>query len=366
MRMRTALLLMAAALAAIGAREGDARAAGDEGDGETFESIARGAQPASDVGVIVGALVDRCTEEKRSLDRARCQATLAYLRRTLPEHAFSIAAHDPAAILVSPYDEAIKGYRISLTGCIACTSPIRVGRTPDPVFVTLRKPAEPKSAGAKSPALSPAAAAAAAGLPAAFEIASVPLGFASQDEARRWLSQVRPHLRAELIFKAAASEWRLRSDRGYALELVAGRIVDACTGAVVVSSPPSTGLGARSVPSPDGDGCQSAGAAAGSDDTSDDDEDKPLPTELSRTVIAEAMGRVRGQVFACFERFHVPGAAPLTYEVAGNGSVQSVRLGGALGGTPTGDCIVDAAHGAHFPRFDGPIQTFTYPFFLRR
>src|SRR5882724_5307047 len=123
MRMRTALLLMAAALAAIGARAGDARAAGDEGenaaeksagDGEIFESIARGAEAAADVGVIVGALVDRCADEKRSLDRARCQATLAYLRRTLPERAFSITARDPAAILVSSYDEALKGYRISL------------------------------------------------------------------------------------------------------------------------------------------------------------------------------------------------------------------------------------------------------------
>ncbi len=389
MQMRIAVVWLAAVLAATGARAGDARAAGDDdgdkaapkgdgaGDGtpETFETLAKDAQPAGDVGALLGALVDRCTDEKRALDRARCQATLAYLRRTLPEHPFTIAARDPAAISVSPYDEALKGYRISLTGCIACASPIRVGRSPDPVFVTLKKPGEAKPGGGGK---ATATAADTESLSAAVEIAWLRLGFPSQGEARRWLDEVRPHLRAELVFNATASEWRFRSTRGYALGLVAARIVDACTGAIILSSPPSTGLGQRAPASPDSDDCTSAarvaakaeagtpGAPAPADDSDDDDEDKPLPTELSRSVVAVAMGRIRAQVFACFERFHVPGAAPLTFEVAGNGSVQSVRLAGALSGTPTGDCIVEAAHGARFPRFDGPIQTFTYPFFLRR
>jgi hypothetical protein len=385
--VRTALLWLAAALAATGARAGDARAAGDDDDkapakadgaaaaeGETFEALAKDAQPAADVGALLGALTDRCADEKRALDRARCQATLAYLRKTLPEHAFTIAARDPAAIAVSDYDAALKGYRISLTGCIACASPIRAGRSPEPVFVTLKKPAEGKPGGGKAGA----PAAGAESLAAAVEIATLPLGFPSKAEAQHWLAEVRPHLRAELVFNATASEWKFRSTRGYALGLVAGRIVDACTGAIILSSPPSTGLGQRTTPSPDSDDCTSAarvaarteagkpGAPAPPDDSDDDDEDRPLPTELTRAVIAQSMGRIRGQVFACFERFRVPGAAPLTYEVAGNGTVQSVKLGGALGGTPSGDCILEAAHGARFPRFDGPVQTFTYPFFLRR
>jgi len=384
--MRTAHLWLAAALAAAGARAGDARAADDgrderaasddvkvpaAGSGETFELLAKDARPAADVGVLLGALVDRCADEKRALDRARCQATLAYLRKTLPEHPFATTARDPAAISVSPYDGALKGYRISLTACIACTSPARVGRSPEPVFVTLKKPGEAKPGSGKAGA----PAAGAESLAAAVEIMSLPLGFPSQAEAQRWLAEVRPHLRAELVFNATASEWKFRSARGYALGLVAARIVDACTGAVVLSSPPSTGLAPRAAP--DDQDCTTAArvaakAEAGTpgapppDDSDEDDEDKPLPAELTRTVIAHSMGRIRGQVFACFERFRVPGAAPLTYEVAGNGTVQSVKLGGALAGTPTGDCIVEAAHAARFPRFDGPVQTFSYPFFLRR
>ena len=381
--MRTALLWLAAALAAAGARAGDARAAGGDddnapgkaegaaGDGETFEALAKDAQPAADVGALLGALTDRCADEKRALDRARCQATLAYLRKTLPEHPFAITARDPAAISVSAYDGSLKGYRIGLSACVACGSAIRVGRSPEPVFVTLKKPGEAKPGSGKAGA----PAAGAESLAAAVEIMSLPLGFPSQAEAQRWLTEVRPHLRAELVFNATASEWKFRSARGYALGLVAARIVDACTGAVVLSSPPSTGLAPRAAP--DDQDCTTAArvaakAEAGTpgapppDDSDEDDEDKPLPAELTRTVIAHSMGRIRGQVFACFERFRVPGAAPLTYEVAGNGTVQSVKLGGALAGTPSGDCITEAARAARFPRFDGPVQTFTYPFFLRR
>ena len=379
--MRPALLWLAAALTATSAWAGDARAAGDDDDkaaadkpaeeSAIFELVAKDAEPVGDVGTLLGALTDRCPDEKRALDRARCQATLAYLRRTLPERTFSFVARDPAAIAASAYDRTFKGYRITLNACIACTSPIRVGRSPDSVFVTLKKPAEPKPGGKST-----ASTAGAESLAATVEIASLPLGFPSADEAQHWLAEVRPHLRAEMVFKAPAVDWHFRGDRGYALTLVGGRIVDACTGAVVLSSPPSTGLAARSAA--DSEDCMSGarvaakaeaatpGAPAAPDDDEDNEEDHPLPTELSRTVIAQSMGRIRGQVFACFERLHVPGAAPLTYEIAGNGSVQSVKLAGALAGTPTGDCIVEAARGARFPRFDGPVQTFTYPFFLRR
>jgi hypothetical protein len=379
--MRSALLWLAAALAATGGWAGEARAAGDADDktvadqpaddSAIFELVAKDAEPAGDVGTLLGALTDRCVDEKRSLDRARCQATLAYLRRSLPERTFSTVSRDAAAILVSDYDRAFKGYRITLTACLACAKPIRAGRSPDPVYVTLKKPVEPKPGGKSG-----TSAAGAESLAATVEIASLPLGFPSAAEAQHWLADVRPHLRAEMVFKAPASDWRFRGDRGYALSLVGARIVDVCTGAVVLSSPPSTGLAARSAP--DSEDCTSGarvaakaeagtpGAPAPPDDDDDNDEDHPLPSELTRTVIAQSMGRIRAQVFACFERFHVPGAAPLTYEVAGNGSVQSVKLGGALAGTPTGICIVEAARAARFPRFDGPIQTFTYPFFLRR
>ena len=398
MRLPTALVLLSAAGAAAGfGWTPGARAAGAEADrrtapphkpadtaeekeGETgaepaaeaaptFEALAAPARAIGEVGILLAPQIEKCLDDKREreIERARCRAITSYLRRTLPGKTFSIAADDPAAISVSAYDPAIKGYRLALSACVACSNPIRVGRSEDPVFVTLKKPAD---AGKGSDSLA-----------SAVEIASVTLPFATEGEAQAWLRDVRPHLRAELVFTPAASEWRFNAARGYAMSLVAGRIVDRCSGTVVLSSPPSTGLADRAsaVAAAASDGCPAGprapltgvGAAtsgssqsAAADD--DDDAEEHLPSELTRPVIAEAMGKIRAQVFACYERFRIPGSVPLTYEVAGNGSVQSVKLTGSLNGTPTGDCVVEAARAATFPRFDGPVQTFTYPFFLRR
>ena len=78
------------------------------------------------------------------------------------------------------------------------------------------------------------------------------------------------------------------------------------------------------------------------------------------------MSRIRPQVFACYEKFKEPGNAELTYVVAGNGMVQSIRMGGSFDGTPTGYCVLDAGKNAHFPPFKAARQQFSYPFFLRR
>jgi hypothetical protein len=399
MRRRSALVVLGAALAAASARADDRpagagaeKAGGDETAAEapaTFETLAAPARPIGDVGLLLAPLVDKCADDRRDreIDRVRCRASTSYLKRILPTRTFSVASDDPAAISLSEYNDSIKGYRLALSACVACTNPLHVRSSSEPVFITLKKPAE-ASKGAADPKAEES-------LAAAVEIAAVNLPFSSASEAQAWSRDVRPHLRAELVFSPAAAEWRFHAARGYAFTLVAARIVDRCTGAVVLSSPPSTALADRASaiataagdercpgtprmttptpagatgpqpqpPRPTAQEQEQAQAPASEDD---EDGDEHLPGELSRGVIAEAMGKIRSQIFACYERFRVPGSAPLTYEVAGNGTIQSIKLGGTLNGTPTGDCVLEAARGARFSRFDGPMQTFTYPFFLRR
>jgi len=90
-----------------------------------------------------------------------------------------------------------------------------------------------------------------------------------------------------------------------------------------------------------------------------------LPGQLTKTAIADAMSRIRPSVFACYRKFLVAGTLELTYDVAGNGTVQSVQVGPAFAGTPTGMCAVEAGKDAHFSPFQLERQKFTYPFFLR-
>jgi hypothetical protein len=312
---------------------------------ETYESLAKGATRTHDVATLLGPFIDRCDAEKSLVERARCRTTQAYLRAALPSRTFSTPADDPAVISVSEYDAGIKGYHVSLAGCIACTKPVVVGRARERRFITLREPLKDAES-----------------LPKAVEVSKNTLGFDSLVDAKKWLTGVRPLLRAEFLFQPADAEWSFGPSRGYALKLVGSRIFNRCTGEVLVSKPPSTGLAELPTGARGDEACLGGGAAA---DASEGD-DLKLPEELPREAIANAMTLIRPQVFACYEKFKEPGTAELSYIVAGNGMVQSIRVGGSFDGTPTGECVLDAGKNAHFPRFQAPRQQFTYPFFLRR
>jgi hypothetical protein len=313
---------------------------------QTYEDLARNATRTHDVPTLLGAFIDRCDTEKRELERARCRTTQAYLREVLPARIFSTSVDDPAAVSVSEYDAGVRGYRISLAGCIACTKPVVVGRARERRFITLREPQKEAES-----------------LPKAVEVSQSALGFDSLPDARRWLEKVRPFLRAEFLFQPADAEWSFGPSRGYALKLVGGRVFNRCTGQVLASKPPSTGMAELPTGSREDEAClQGAGDAR----AQGRDDDLSLPQELGRDAIADSMSRIRPQVFSCFEKFKEPGTAELTYVVAGNGMVQSIRVGGSFDGTPTGDCVLDAGKNAHFPPFKAARQQFTYPFFLRR
>jgi hypothetical protein len=331
-----------------------ARAAGDQAPAPekaaapaaTFEALAQGATRTRDVATLLGAFVDKCDGEKRELERARCRATQAYLREVLPQRTFSTPADDPAVISVSDYDAGIKGYHVALAGCVACSKPVAVGRTRERRFITLREPQKDAET-----------------LPAAVEISRNVLGFDSLPEAKKWLEKVRPFLRAEFLFQPADSEWSFGPSRGYALKLVGGRIFNRCTGEVLVSKPPSTSLAELPVGSREDETCLKGGEADARAPGGDDA--LKLPEELARDAISDAMSAIRPQVFACYQKFKTAGTAQLTYIVAGNGMVQSIRVGGDFDGTPTGECVLEAGKNARFRRFKAARQQFSYPFFLR-
>jgi hypothetical protein len=312
----------------------------------TYEALAQGATRTRDVATLLGPFIDRCDAEKRDLERARCHASQTYLREVLPGRTFSTPADDPATISVSDYDASIKGYHVAFAGCVACTKPVVVGRARERRFITLREPAKDAET-----------------LPAAVEISRNAIGFESLFDAKRWLERARPFLRAEFLFQPADNEWSFGPSRGYALKLVGGRVFNRCTGDVLVSKPPSTGLAELPVGSREDEACLKGGDDAERVDASDT---LKLPAELPRDAIADAMTAIRPQVFACFQKFKTPGTAELTYVVAGNGMVQSIRVGGSFDGTPTGECVLEAGKNAHFRRFKAARQQFTYPFFLRQ
>jgi hypothetical protein len=358
-RFLARLACVAAVAAVSGALGGHALAAGDSAPPATpkadnappasYEALAKGATRTRDVATLLGVFVDRCDTEKRDLERARCRTTQAYLKGVLPSRTFVTPGDDAAAVLVSEYDASVKGYHVSLAGCIACTKPVIVGRARERRFITLREPQKDAESLSK-----------------AVEVSRSTLGFDNLVEARKWLDRVKPFLRAEFLFQPADSEWSFGPSRGYALKFVGGRVFNRCTGEVLASKPPSVGIADLPTGSREDAACLDAGVGGTAREGQGRGDEAKLPDELSRAAIADAMTRIRPQVFACFEKFKTPGTAQLSYVIAGNGMVQSIRVGGSFDGTPTGECVLDAGKNARFPRFKAASQQFSYPFFLRR
>lgn len=311
-----------------------------------FESLVRSAEPMADLGTLLTPFAGKCDGEKRDLDRIRCRMARAYLRKAIPRQAFWAVGDDPAAIVVSEYDASIKGYHLSVAGCLACTRPITVGRLKEKRLVTLKAPDKQAES-----------------LRAAVEITRNSVGFDSLGEAKTWLDQSRPDLRAQFVFKAADKEWTLGNSQGYALALLGLRVFNRCTGEILISRPPSTDV--ADVPGI-GEGCnrRDARGATGADKAGAASTE--VPAALAKNEISQAMEAIRPQVFACFEKFKVPGVAQFDFVVAGNGSLVNVRLNGGFSGTPTGACAIEAARNAHFPAFSREREQFSYPFFLRQ
>ncbi|HEY7372714.1 MAG TPA: hypothetical protein VIF57_11180 [Polyangia bacterium] len=317
----------------------------------SFEALGHGAVRTRDIETLLSSIVERCDSEKRDLDRVRCQATTAYLRRTLPAKTFAFTSDEPGVVAVSDYDAAVKGYHVALAGCVACSKPVTIGKAKEPRFVTLKVP----EAGADS-------------LAKAVALSHNTFGFDSLAEAKRWLEAERPFLRAEFLFQPqiVGDVWTFGAGRGVSLKLVGARVYNRCTGDVLVSKPPSTAMADRPGPAHEDPACAARASAA---EAAAPPPPPPLadrPSQLSQALIADAMAKIRPQVFACYQQFKVPGMVELAFVVAGNGTVQSVTVSAAWRGTPTGACVKEAAKDAHFAPFQLDEQKFTYPFFLRQ
>ena len=201
--------------------------------GASFETLGQGAVKTRDIATLLSPFVERCDSETRDIDRARCQATTAYLRHTLPRRTFAFTTDEPGVVAVSEYDASVKGYHVALAGCVACSNPITIGKAKEPRLITLKVPDKDADSLMKAVSLS-----------------RNTFGFDSLADAKRWADAERPFLRAEFLFQPqiVGDVWTYGSNRGVALKLVGARVYNRCTGDVLVSKPPSTGSAER--PSP--------------------------------------------------------------------------------------------------------------------
>src|SRR5262249_17263470 len=91
-------------------------------------------------------------------------------------------------------------------------------------------------------------------------------------------------------------------------------------------------------------------------------DDGSLPEAPTREGITAAMGKIKGRVQACYEKFQQTGIATVEVSIAKTGKVQSATTSGKFADTDTGNCVAAAVKAANFPRFKGPTLKIDYPF----
>lgn len=312
--------------------------------GDSFEALVANASGTVDLPTLVHPFVDDCKEGRRELDRARCRSTASYLKRTLHERAFVAVVTDPDVVSLSAYDARVKGFRLTLAGCLACKEPVVAGGGAgrgDQRFVTLVEP----TAGGES-------------LMESVEIARASVAFDGVAQSQAWLKDVKPHLRAEFVFAPADKPWTVGPSRGFAFKLLGARVFNHCTGEVVYSKPPSSGPAEKFQEARE---CDAGDAQPVARDASG------LAPQLSAQAINQGVAPAREAMEACLAKAGTKATAMVAFVVPGaTGVPTSVTIQGPLGGTEAGLCVLEAARTVTFPRFARESQRFTYPVRLRR
>src|SRR5262249_15661269 len=101
-------------------------------------------------------------------------------------------------------------------------------------------------------------------------------------------------------------------------------------------------------------------AAAHEESSGRGGDDASLPDTLDKGQIVAGMGKVKSNVTACYDQYHVPGMAMVALTIAPSGKVSSANVTGQFAGTPTGECVAKAVKKASFPRFKGAPMPINY------
>jgi hypothetical protein len=293
-------------------------------DENTFDALARTAA-RSDLPTEIEALIMRCDEQADDFERRQCEVILR-ARQARARRSPILVTVDPPRVV--PHGR--RAWTVVLPGCLLCATPPILAGKPRRITTSLPLPPGPPRPG---------------DVPEEVRLrhlgtAEVPL----TTEADRAATVASLHrLRTEVIVKLRAPKtWSQGDVSGVAVEALAWRVLDPCSGKVYISQPPS----AVQLPEVDNPICKANKAEARQTATG-----PVLPDRLTASDIERALAPVREQARACFRRFRVRGRVDLGIDIRPDGTVRLVRSSGPLVDTPSANCVRRAALQVRFPAF---------------
>jgi hypothetical protein len=236
---------------------------------------------------------------------------------------------DRGALEIGAWDAAGQGLPIVVRGCVACATGVDVGGGPRHLAAVDGAPVVQDGV-----------------LRGAVVHRSLRM-FSSEQAAERWRAEVAPRLVTELLVRLPATA---ATGPTVAIEVLAARVHDPCSGAVIAASAPADPVRAD----PGRCGKAPAKPAASS-----------VPDTLSTADIRDALAPAEAAARACLERYGVAGAARFRISIADTGAVLAVAQEGDFVDTPTGSCVEVGVKAARFPRTRRARQSIAYPIVLR-
>lgn len=362
MRSRFVLGVLAAVVALGGA--GSVRGAGRRGVAKTpvpapvpvpvarasFAQLYDDAEPVTDLARLVDPLFNAC-DTSDALAHRQCEGEREFLETETRAKTF-VATGDPAALTVSPFDTLQKAVDLDVAGCLACVHPLSL---PDGKgghiqrFVTTQPPRAIKNTHAVG-----------------VDVGSLQLTFSTKESEAAWKKREKrsvQRLRTQFVFRFGPT-WTSGGFTGISFVPLAYRVVDACSGEVIETSPPvadGAPVAKAAAPLPLAPGDELVCPAADDDMTPEERAAKAartnLPQQLGRTQIEKGLGSVQARIRRCHEEYDESGMVGVRIVLDGaTGRAAEVEVAPPFDTTPAGICVRTVLKAAQFSRFKNETQ----------
>jgi len=181
---------------------------------DTYEVRAQGAKRVTQLGDLVWAFTATC-DATNDVQARQCRQ-LRDARQKAYAAATMILDAEPGTFVVGAYDAAKKSATLTLTGCIRCAG---VTVESKPWQLTVGVPKQDGPAARTAPL---------------YDTSRTFPEAASRDQ---WAAST-AHARVEVVVKLASKPvWSVAGKEGLAFDMVAYRVVEPCSGAIVVAAP---------------------------------------------------------------------------------------------------------------------------------
>ena len=316
----------------------------------SFAQLHDDAEAVTDLARLVDPLFDSC-DAGDPLAHRQCEGEREFLETQTREKTF-IATGDAASLTVSPFDTLQKSVDLDIAGCLACIHPLVL---PDGKgghverFVTTQPPRAIKN-----------------GHAVGVDVGSLQLTFATKEAELAWKKrdkQAIPRLRTQFVFRLGPT-WSSGGFTGISFVPLAYRVVDACSGEVIETSPPvADGAPAAKVVLPlllspgDDLACPAAGEDLTPEQRAAKAAQADLPQQLGRAQIEKGLATVQARIKKCHDEYDESGMVAVRIALEGaTGRAREVEVSPPFDTTPAGICVRTVLKAASFSHFKNETQ----------